>query len=102
MSALVLIVKYGLVKWLTARLAAVGRTALSNYLVHSIICTTIFYGYGLGLFGKLERLVLLGIVVAVWIVQLMISPVWLKHFRFGPFEWLWRSLTYGKWQPVRP
>lgn len=81
--------------------AAVGRTALSNYLLQSLICTTIFYGHGLGLFGQLNRVELLAIVLAIWAVQLIVSPLWLAAFRFGPAEWLWRSLTYWKPQPMR-
>jgi uncharacterized membrane protein YeiB len=58
-------------------------------------------GYGIGLFGKLERIQLLGVVVAIWIFQLIVSPIWLRHFRFGPLEWAWRSLTYRQKQPMR-
>jgi uncharacterized protein len=98
---IMLIVQSGALAWLTRRLAAVGRMALSNYLMHSIVCTTLFYGYGLGLFGQVNRTGLAAIVLAIWIFQLGISPIWLKHFRFGPAEWLWRSLTYWKLQPMR-
>ncbi len=97
---LVLIVKSGALDWLTRRLAAVGRMALSNYLTHSIVCTTLFYGYGFGLFGRINRTGLAGIVILIWIAQLLYSPIWLKYFRFGPAEWLWRSLTYGHPQPM--
>ena len=86
---------------LTRPVAAVGRTALSNYILQSLICTTIFYGHGLGLFGSVDRVGQIGIVVAVWIVQLVISPLWLRYFLFGPMEWLWRSLTYWRPQPMR-
>jgi uncharacterized protein len=75
--------------------------ALTNYLVQSILCTTIFYGHGLGLYGRVERVGQVGIVVAIWVLQLVISPIWLRHFRFGPFEWLWRTLTYFRLQPMR-
>jgi uncharacterized protein len=98
---LVLIYQEGLLTWLTRRLAAVGRMALTNYLTHSLVCTTLFYGYGFGLFGTINRTGLAGIVLAIWVAQLLISPVWLAHFRFGPAEWLWRSLTYWKPQPMR-
>ena len=87
--------------WLTSRLAAVGRMALSNYLLQSILCTTLFYGYGFGLYGKFDRAQLVGVMVAIWIFQLWLSTLWLKHYRFGPVEWLWRSLTYGRVQPMR-
>ena len=76
-------------------LSAVGRMALTNYLAHSVIASLIFYGFGLALFGTMNRLELQLVVVAVWIAQLVWSPIWLRHFRFGPVEWLWRTLTYG-------
>jgi uncharacterized protein len=99
-GALMLIFKSGMLTWLTSRLAAVGRMALTNYLTHSIVCTTLFYGYGFGAFGHVDRTGLAGIVLVIWIVQLLISPIWLDRFRFGPAEWLWRSLTYWKLQPM--
>jgi uncharacterized protein len=98
---LMLIVQAGAMTWLTHRLAAVGRMALSNYLTHSIVCTTLFYGYGFGLFGTINRTGLAAIVLTIWIAQLIISPIWLRFFRFGPAEWLWRSLTYWRLQPMR-
>ncbi|PKK84842.1 MAG: hypothetical protein CVT49_01420 [candidate division Zixibacteria bacterium HGW-Zixibacteria-1] len=98
---IMLIYKFGILRWLTRCLAAVGRTALSNYLLHSIVFTTIFYGYGLGLFGRIERFYLMWFVVVMWIINLTVSPLWLRHFRFGPAEWLWRTLTYRKRQPMR-
>ena len=98
---LALVVKSGALSWLTRRLAAVGRMALSNYLTHSIVCTTLFYGYGFNRFGQINRTGLAAIVLSIWIFQLMVSPIWLKHFRFGPAEWLWRSLTYWRLQPIR-
>jgi uncharacterized protein len=82
-------------------LAAVGRMALSNYVMHSVICAFVFYGFGLALFGQLERYELYYVVFGIWVLQLLISPVWLRHYRFGPLEWLWRSLTYWKLQPFR-
>jgi uncharacterized protein len=91
----------GILTWLTARLAAVGRMALSNYLTHSIVCTTLFYGYGFALFGRLDRIWLVAIVLTIWVFQLLISPIWLSHYRFGPAEWVWRSLTYWRLQPMR-
>lgn len=98
---LMLIVQKGALRWLTTRLAAVGRMALSNYLFHSIVCTTLFYGYGFGLFGHINRTGLAAIVLLIWIIQLVISPIWLKYLRYGPAEWLWRSLTYWRLQPMR-
>jgi uncharacterized protein len=94
-----LLYKAGRFAWLMRRLAAVGQTALSNYFLDSIVCCLLFNGYGLGWFGSLERYQLLGVVFSIWTVQLLISPIWLHFFRFGPMEWLWRSLTYLKPQP---
>ena len=82
-------------------LAGVGRTAFSNYLLQTVICTTIFYGHGLGLFGYVERGTQFLIVIAVWFFQILITNIWLRYFRFGPAEWLWRSLTYWKLQPMK-
>jgi uncharacterized protein len=101
MAALVLILKKGALTWLTSRLAAVGRMAFSNYIMHTIICGYIFYGHGLGLFSEVERSGQILIVIAIWILQLTMSPIWLRHFRFGPLEWLWRSLTYWQAQPFK-
>jgi uncharacterized protein len=75
--------------------------ALSNYLFDSIVCTTLFYGYGFGLFGTINRTGLAAIVLLIWMIQLLISPIWLRYFRYGPAEWLWRSLTYWRAQPMR-
>lgn len=82
-------------------LAAVGRTALSNYLLQTLICTTIFYGYGLGLYGQIGPAVGIALTLVIFGLQVPLSNWWVKRFRFGPFEWLWRSLTYGKLQPLR-
>lgn len=81
-------------------LQAVGRLAFSNYLFQTLICTFIFYGHGLGLFGKVQRITQLAIVLGIWASQLIISPFWLRYFRYGPVEWIWRSLTYWKPQPM--
>ncbi len=86
---------------LTRPFAAVGQTALTNYLLQTILCTTIFYGHGLGWFGSVDRVGQVGVVAAVWAVQLIASPLWLRRFRYGPAEWAWRSLTYGAPPPLR-
>lgn len=101
-ALLILAVKNGVLRGLTSRLAAVGQMAFSNYISHSLICSVIFYGgYGFGLIGRLERWHLYVIVLAIWTFNLTWSPIWLRHFYFGPLEWCWRSLTYWKRQPFR-
>ena len=87
--------------WLGQRFVAAGRMAFSNYLGTSIVMMFVFHGWAGGLFGKLHRLELLGIVVAMWLVMLLWSKAWLSVFRFGPLEWVWRCLTYGKLFPIR-
>ncbi len=75
--------------------------ALTNYLLQSLIYTTIFYGYGLGLVGQLGAAMGLGLAIDIYALQIPFSIWWLRRFRFGPMEWLWRSLTYGRIQPLR-
>ncbi|MCG8607458.1 DUF418 domain-containing protein [bacterium] len=84
-----------------ARLAAVGRMALTNYLMQTFIGVAIFYGYGLALFGKIGRFNLWWFTLGIWILQMILSHWWLSRFRFGPAEWLWRTLTYWRKQPMR-
>lgn len=100
-SLLLLIYRAVVVPWLMRALTAVGQMAFTNYLMQSIICTLIFHGYGLGYYGKLAYHQLYYVVAGVWAFQLILSPIWLRYFQFGPFEWLWRSLTYWKPQPMR-
>jgi uncharacterized protein len=78
-----------------------GRLALTHYLTQSVVCTLIFNGYGLGLFGQLSLSRSLLLVAVIFALQVVFSHLWLAHFRFGPFEWLWRSLTYGRRQSLR-
>ncbi|AFZ72358.1 DUF418 domain-containing protein [Natronobacterium gregoryi] len=85
----------------TTALSAVGRTAFSNYLLQTVLATSIFYGHGIGLFGQLSRAELLGVVVLIWTIQVPLSVAWLNRYRFGPVEWVWRTLTYGDRQPMR-
>jgi uncharacterized protein len=101
LGLLLLIIRSGAVGWLQRALGAVGQMALTNYLMQTLICTALFYGFGFGLFGQFERYQLYGVVAAIWLVELVWSPLWLARFRFGPFEWLWRSLTYWQRQPMR-
>lgn len=93
--------KLPVLRWLKTSLAAVGKMALTNYLMHSLICMIIFTGVGFGLFGRLQRYELYYVVLGIWLLQLILSPIWLSHFRFGPAEWVWRSLTYLKLQPMK-
>lgn len=81
--------------------ANAGRMALTNYLMQSIICTTLFYGYGFGLFGKVNAFYGLILTLVIWSIQLPLSSWWLSRYRFGPTEWLWRWVTYGKKQQNR-
>ncbi len=82
-------------------LAAVGRMALSNYIGQTLLATFVFYGYGLGLYGQFNRIAQLGVVIVIWTIQILVSPWWLKRFRYGPLEWLWRSLTYLRIESMR-
>lgn len=100
-GAIMLLCKSGALSWLRNSLAAVGRMAFTNYLMQSVIGAFIFYGWGLGQFGSISRSELLFIVAGVWAFQLVASPLWLSKFRMGPLEWLWRSLTYLRPQPLR-
>jgi uncharacterized protein len=93
--------KSGWFKWLFALLRPVGQMAFTNYLMQSLMCGLIFYGVGLGLFGKLLRHEVYYVLAAVWVFQIIYSNIWLRYFRFGPMEWAWRSLTYWKKQPWR-
>ena len=85
---------------LTAPLAAAGRMALSNYLTQSLVFAFLFYGFGFGLFGRLSPVEAAAIGITLYAGQLWFSMWWLHRYRFGPFEWLWRSLTYGRRQPM--
>ncbi len=84
-----------------APLAAVGRMALSNYLLQSLICTMIFYSYGLALFCKVRPSLGLLLTITIFLIQIPLSVWWLRRFQFGPIEWLWRSLTYWQRQPMQ-
>jgi uncharacterized protein len=82
-------------------LAATGRLALTNYVGQSLVCTTIMLWYGFGLYGATERFELLILALAIYTGNITFSVLWLLRFRMGPFEWLWRSITHGKAQPLR-
>lgn len=88
-------------EWPWRLMAAAGRMALSNYLAQSVVFTTIFYSYGIGLFGRLGSADALLLGLTVFAAQLIASELWLRQFRFGPAEWLWRSMTYEQWQTMK-
>ncbi|HVE61498.1 MAG TPA: DUF418 domain-containing protein [Chitinophagaceae bacterium] len=100
-GGIMLLYKSGFLKWFFTWMRPAGQMAFTNYLMQSIIATIIFTGIGFGLFGRLERHQLYIVVLAIWIFQITFSIIWLRYFRFGPFEWAWRSLTYWKWQPMK-
>ena len=95
LGLVMIICKSGALPWLRGALGAVGRMALTNYLMHSLIGLVLFTGLGFSLVGVFERWQLYPIVFAIWAFQLWVSPRWLNRHRFGPAEWLWRTLTYG-------
>ena len=100
-SLIMLVFRSRIIPWLMKGLANVGQMAFTNYLMQSIICTLFFYGHGLGYYNQLKFHQIYFVVGAVWIFQLIFSSIWLRYYRFGPFEWLWRSLTYWKRQPMK-
>lgn len=100
-SVVLLIVQSGAMQNFSKRLAAVGQMALTNYVMHTLICTLFFFGYGFNYFATFQFYQIFYVAFAIWVLQLIISPIWLRNFQFGPLEWLWRSLTYWKIQPMR-
>jgi uncharacterized protein len=96
-SVLIMLVKGNALRFLTAPLAAAGQMAFTNYISQSLIMTMIFYGgRGFGLWGQVDRPTLWAVVLAVWALQLIWSPLWLSRFKMGPLEWVWRRLSYGR------
>lgn len=97
----------GYVSWMLRMLPALrwaapaGRMALTNYLMQSVVCTLVFYGYGLGYFEQLPRAWQPAFVLALFLAQVLLSHAWLARFRFGPMEWLWRGVTYGRLPALR-
>jgi uncharacterized protein len=83
------------------KLAPMGRMALTNYIMHSIILTSIFYGYAGGFYGEISRAPQMLIVLVIILIQIPFSSWWLTHYQFGPLEWFWRSITYKKWQAFK-
>lgn len=99
LGALLLLATSGLLPAIRRRMAAVGQMALTNYLMHSLLCLIFFTS--LGYYGQLSRAELYLVVIAIWALQLVLSPWWLRRCQFGPVEWLWRALTYGNRPPLR-
>lgn len=99
-SLVILVYRSKLVPWLMRALGNVGQMAFTNYLMQSIICSIFYDGFGFGMFNRLRFYQIYYLVGSIWIFQLIFSSIWLQYFRFGPFEWLWRSLTYWKKQPM--
>lgn len=99
-AVIMLIIRAGWFSYLSRCLAATGQMALTNYVMQSVICTILFFGYGFNLFATMQYHQIFYVVAVIWLVQLFISPLWLKYFYFGPLEWLWRTLTYQKIQPM--
>lgn len=100
-SGIVLLIVKGKLKTISSMLSPVGRMALTNYLTHSIISSILFLSYGFALYGKVSTWQSILITLGIFLIQIPLSKWWLSHFRFGPFEWLWRSLTYLHWQPMK-
>lgn len=100
-GAIMLACKSPALRLLTYPLKAVGRAAFSNYILQTLVCTTLFYGHGFGLYGHISRVGQFGVVLVIWALQLIVSTLWFRFFRMGPLESLWRSLTYWKPQPLR-
>lgn len=99
-AAVIALLEYPPVRRLLRGFGAVGRMAFSNYIMQSLVAGWIFYGYGLGQFARLGAAPVLALAVAVYALQFWLSRWWLRHYRFGPLEWLWRTLTYGARQPM--
>ena len=95
-SGMILLLRKKYWQSLFSPLANVGRMALSNYLFQSILATLIFYNYGLGLYGEISPFVGLVLTVFIFLIQIRISGWWFDHHRYGPVEWVWRFLTYGR------
>ncbi|MFP4025195.1 MAG: DUF418 domain-containing protein [Thiohalospira sp.] len=100
-ASFALALEKGFFNWCTKMLAPVGRMALTNYLLQSIICTTLYYSYGGGLYGQVNIWQGIILTFVIFILQIFFSRFWLNRYYYGPFEWLWRSLTYNKIQKFK-
>ena len=100
-ALLILLIRGAAASTWIARAAATGRAAFSHYLGTSIVMTTIFYGYGIGLFGYIDRWMLYLVCAGMWAAMLLWSKPWLERYHYGPLEWLWRSLSRWRVQPMK-
>jgi uncharacterized protein len=100
-AALALLLQRERVRRLLLPLASAGAMPLSNYLLQSLICTTLFYSHGLALYGQVGPALSFALAVVIFAVQVVISRMWLASFRYGPLEWLWRGAAYGELPPIR-
>ncbi len=98
-SLIILGAQSGFWKIILSPLAEAGKMALTNYLSQTLICVIIFYGYGFGLYGRVSVSEGILITIAIFLVQVAWSNIWMRKFRYGPMEWFWRLLTYKKKQP---
>lgn len=101
LGLIMLLYRSGVFQWFFDLMRPVGQMAFTNYLTQSFMCGLFFYGVGSGMFGRLEYYQIYYVVAGVWALQITWSHIWLRYFQFGPLEWLWRSLTYWKLQPMR-
>ena len=100
-ATILVLMEYSVPRNLLKVLAPLGRMAFTNYLIQSLICSFIFFGYGFGQFGHMAVAPALALAVAIYLIQVAWSRYWLRDYQFGPLEWLWRTLMYGKMQPMR-
>ncbi len=98
-SVIMVVYRAGWLRSLLLRLRAVGQMAFTNYVMQSVICSLVFFGYALNQFAEWQYYQLYWLVLGIWVLQLVVSPLWLRAFLFGPLEWLWRTLTYAARQP---
>ena len=99
-GGMTLLVSSGAMRWLTGAMASAGRLALSNYLLQTVASTFHMYWWGLAWFGDVTRVQQIGLVLLIYAAQLVVSVIYLRLFTIGPVEWLWRTVTYMKPQPI--
>ncbi len=100
-SLIIGLLRLNIMSWLWRAIGLVGSMALTNYFLQCLVCSFFFYGYGFGYFGKLEQWELYFMVVELALIQVVFSVLWLRYFSIGPLEWLWSSLIYRKWMPIK-